>query len=369
MKKIRLLRHLSKSREAVETITTLNDAPWRWAQGIQAALAMGLPAAIFTVSGHQAQGMIASLGGFVTLYCADRGAKYRMFILPFVAAGLIIASAIGILSAFNEWLTIASLVLVTALAVVFTIGVQLGPPGPIMFILISAVCSHLAAPVHLGGAALPGYMILALIAEGAGIAYLVVVVLSVFIKPKAEDGSVNQTAPLLMNIHFDRVAASMAIRIIVCVAFASVISKPLEAHRSYWLIVAAVAVLQGGNNDKRTTSIRAIERLLGTLIGVLVFEVIALAKPEGLWVVLIIVVFQFATQVVIARNYTLALIFITPLALVTTTIGHLNDPYVSIQGRIMDTLYGSVIAVLIFWTGEILLNFTDRSAPTLNEKL
>ena len=361
MKKLRLQGYLSKSREAVDAITTLHDAPWRWKEGVQAGLAMGIPAAIFTVAGQQSQGMVASFGGFLSLYCADRSTKERMIALPFVAAGLIVAAALGVLSAFHEWLTIISLVLVTALSVVFTIGIQLGPPGPIMFILTSAVCNHLAAPVHLGGTALQGDLVVMLVAEGAVIAYLVVIGVSIFVSSRHAD---EKPEPLSLNINFDKDSAWMALRIIFCVAIASVISKPLEAHRSFWLIVAAVAVLQGSNSNKRTTTIRAIERLLGTLLGVLVFQIISLAKPTGLWVVLIIILFQFATQVVIARNYTLGLIFITPLALIATTIGRLNDANVSIQGRITDTLYGSVIALVVFWCGEIILRLSSKVNPS-----
>jgi uncharacterized membrane protein YccC len=126
-------------------------------------------------------------------------------------------------------------------------------------------------------------------------------------------------------------------------------------------------VLQGGNNNKRTTTLRAVERLLGTLLGVIVFEFIALIEPTGLWVVLIVMLLQFATQVVIARNYTLALIFITPLALVTTTIGHLSDSSVSVQGRIIDTISGSVIALSIFWAGEIILGLFSTTGEQSNE--
>ena len=363
MKKIRFLKHVSKANRAVGTITDLNDAPWRWTQGILAGVAMGLPVAFFTFTGQQSHGLIASLGGFVTLYCADRTTRERAIALPFIGLGLLIASGLGILSAFNEWLTIACLVLVTALSVVFTIGIQLGPPGPIMFILICAVSNHLAAPPRLGGAGISGHMILILMAIGSVIAYFVIILLSLLIRLKESNNKKEAPPPLSIDVYFDKVSGSMALRVIACVAIASLVSRPLEAHRSYWVVLAAVAVLQGGNNNKRTTTLRAVERLLGTLLGVVVFELIALTEPTGLWVVLLIVALQFATQVVIARNYTLALIFITPLALVTTTIGRLADASVSVQGRIIDTISGSVIALIIFWAGEIILSFLSSKKP------
>ena len=367
MKRIRFLKHMSRANQAVGTITSLNDAPWRWTQGIHASLAMGIPVAIFTFAGQQSYGLIASLGGFLSLYCADRTTKERVIALPFIGLGLLIASALGILSAFNEWLTITCLILVTALSVVFTLGIQLGPPGPIMFILICAVSNHLAAPLRLGGAAFSGHLILILIAIGSVVAYFVVIILSFLIRFKEKGSGVEKSPPLSVDVYFDRVAGSMALRVIACVAIASLISIPLDAHRSYWVVLAAVAVLQGGNNNKRTTTLRAVERLLGTLLGVVVFEIIALTEPTGLWVVLIIMVLQFATQVVIARNYTLALIFITPLALVTTTIGRITEVSVSVQGRIVDTMSGSIIALLVFWAGEIILDSLPASGEIRSE--
>lgn len=352
MNRNRMRRGLVTTRQAVRTITTLNDAPWRWRHGVHAGLATGLPVVIFTIIGQQALGLMASLGGFTVLYCADRSIKERLVALPIIGFGLVIASFMGVTCAHNEWLTIACLILVTSLAVVYTIGIELGPPGPLMFILVAGVSAHLAAPVRLGGLAVSNLLIPMLVAGGAVVAYLVVFMLSLFPLTRiVNEESVN--ARLSGKVSFTPLAISMAIRIVLTVAIVSIISKPLGVYRSYWVIVAAVAVLQGGNNSKVTTTVRAFERVLGTLLGVIAFELLAFTKPSGLWVVFIIAFLQFATQVVIARNYVLALIFITPIALLSSTIEHLNQSGVTVQGRIIDTLSGATIAMLVFWAGEV----------------
>lgn len=357
MKPYRLRKNIVQAGQAVHSITALNDAPWRWAHGIQAGLAMGIPLGIFTFIGEQQLGLMASLGGFTVLYCADRKPQERLTVLPLIALGLIIASTIGVLCANNEWQTIAGLIIVTALFVVLTIGTQLGPPGPLMFILVAAVSSHLVAPSALGGAAVPAYLVPSLVGIGACLAYILVAVLYLFPFMKLQHETDEPLPPLRFKIRFDQLSGSMAIRIIACVAIASLISKPLEAYRSYWVIIAALAVLQGGNNDKRTTTIRAVQRLLGTLLGVIIFEVLTLLDPSGFEVVLLVTLLQFAIQVVVARNYTLALLFITPLALLTTTIGHPGNITMTVEGRIMDTFFGSVIAIVVFWIGDIILGF------------
>jgi len=65
--------------------------------------------------------------------------------------------------------------------------------------------------------------------------------------------------------------------------------------------------------------------------------------------VVIVALLQFAIEVVVARNYGLALIFITPLALM---ISGTDDPIVLAGERIVDTLLGAFIALVVLWTGE-----------------
>ena len=69
-------------------------------------------------------------------------------------------------------------------------------------------------------------------------------------------------------------------------------------------------------------------------------------------VVLLIATLQFTTEVVVVRHYGLALIFITPLALTIAASGNTDDPVRIVGERIVDTLLGAVIGVLVFWCDE-----------------
>jgi uncharacterized membrane protein YccC len=351
MKKRAIRRHIVRTGRAVKSVTTLNDGPWRWEVGVRAGLAMGLPVAIFTFAGNQSLGLMASLGGFTALYCASRNPVERLRILPLVAIGLVIASTLGVLCSANEWLTISCLIVVSALACMLTIGTGLGPPGPIMFVLVAAVSGHLAAPKSLGGAAVPGKIIPALVAVGAALAYLVVV--APMILPRKRKNIVPATAPVqfFRGIQFDNITASISLRVVAGVIIAALLSRQLGAFRSYWVIIAVVAILQG-SHDRRLSFIRAVQRVLGTFLGVLSFELIVMTNPSRIWFILIIMLLQFATEVVVTRNYVLALIFITPLALSNSTIGRLAESNVTVEGRILDTLLGAAIAMAVFWAGE-----------------
>ena len=340
-------------RHALGSLLTLNEGPWRWAIGVQAGIAMGLPIALFTLGGHQSFGFIASLGAFTALYGAKLSRSGRLRILPLALIGLIAASSLGVLASPHEWLTNLTLVTVAALGCVLTLGTPLGPPGPIMFVLVAAVSAQLAAPLNHGGAGFEKMAVPALVALGGLIAYLVIIsplaLPSVRRRELAASDTPDEATP--GKARFDSTAKAITIRVVIAVAIASFFNRPLGAYRSYWVIVTAVAVLQS-SPTRRLTNVRAFQRVIGTILGVGIFAVIAMSQPAAAALVAIVVVLQFAVEVVVARNYGLALLFITPLALTIYMAGRTVDPFVMIRGRISDTLLGASIALAVFWSGE-----------------
>jgi uncharacterized membrane protein YccC len=135
------------------------------------------------------------------------------------------------------------------------------------------------------------------------------------------------------------------------VAIGSIVGLVLGADRSYWVIIPAIAVLQVGHN-KRNTTIRALHRILGTILGLFIFFLLYQAEPSGLWIVLIIMLLQFAIEVVVVKNYGLALIFITPVALTIATATRTEDFIFSARERVLDTLIGAGIGLVVFWVDD-----------------
>lgn len=349
--KARMRRYIPRTQRAMQSLVQLHDAPWRWKVGLEAALAVGLPVGLFTLAGHPNLGLQAALGSFTALYGAGLSRPDRARLLPLVAAGLLLAAALGVACAANEWLTSACLILVSGLACIVVLGFRLGPPGPLMFVLVAAVSGHIAAPAGLGGAAQPGLQLLALMAFGAALAYLVIIV-PLVLPGKSRSPAVGLRV-LFPRFNLDAETQAVVLRVVAAVVIASLTSRPLGAHRAYWVIIAAMAVLQS-SQSRRLTSIRAVHRVAGTLLGIGVFEVLRLARPAGIWLVGLLMLLQGITEVVVARNYALALLFITPMALMNSTAGHTSETLVqvTVQGRILDSLLGAGIAMGVFWLGE-----------------
>jgi uncharacterized membrane protein YccC len=190
-----------------------------------------------------------------------------------------------------------------------------------------------------------------LVAGGAFSAYLLVIALlalPLMQRPEAEAICwLARFSPPWRNIG----SRIIALRVVTAVAAAGLLSLPLGMHHSYWVGMVAGAVLQA-SHVSRLSAIRAMHRVLGKVLGVVIFGLIELGKPQGLWLVVILALLQFSIEVVVARHYALALTFITPTALLISAAGTTVDPVNLVTERLVDTVIGSVIAMAVLWTSE-----------------
>jgi hypothetical protein len=338
-------------RNAAQSLISLNEVPWRWSAGVQAAIATGVPLAVFTAAGHQPRGLIAVLGAFTALYCATLRLSDRVVALPLVGAGFVLASALGVLCAAEAWLTTMCPIAVAVLACAIAFRVDLGPPGPMQFVLVAGISGNIAAPAELGAASVNGFLIPLLVAVGAMSAYLLVIGPLALPFVRQREGKPASFRAVFTLAPFDEETTVVAMRVVIAVAVASVVSLPLGVNRAYWVIMVAGAVLQA-SHVRRLTVIRTVQRVLGTIVGVALFALLVAMQLSALWLVVIVALLQFAIEVVVARNYGLALIFITPLALMISGAVGTDDPIVLAGERIVDTLLGAFIALVVLWTGE-----------------
>lgn len=117
----------------------------------------------------------------------------------------------------------------------------------------------------------------------------------------------------------------------------------------YWAIAFSALVLhQGGPRVARTY--RAVHRLIGTVLGLILFLVVAFLHPSGWPLVLLIVALQFAIELLVTRTYGLAVTLITPLALLVATGGRYGDePWTLVAERLLDTVIAVLVALLVLW--------------------
>lgn len=126
-------------------------------------------------------------------------------------------------------------------------------------------------------------------------------------------------------------------------ALANIVGSRLDAGHNYWAMVAAVVPLVGHTTRQRVR--RGMHRVLGTLVGMLLMAALVLVNPPVLALVICIGLFQFMAEILVVRNYFLAQIFVTPLALVgVSLVAGLSTAVM--YDRIVETLIGSAVGIL-----------------------
>ncbi|MFE2688374.1 FUSC family protein [Streptomyces mirabilis] len=135
--------------------------------------------------------------------------------------------------------------------------------------------------------------------------------------------------------------APIALRTALGCALAGYASLALGVGRPYWALVTAASLYQA--NVTLTWS-RGVQRVVGNLIGVLFFAVLApLAHLSQAVLVLLCLALNFGAEALIGRNYWLGSICVTPMALLITEFARVQQPGELMTDRVADTLVGALV--------------------------
>lgn len=136
-----------------------------------------------------------------------------------------------------------------------------------------------------------------------------------------------------------------SIRYGVILGIATLIAFSFNFDRSYWIPVSCGAVMLGSTII--ATFHRALQRSIGTVVGIILAILILSLRPEPILVALLVASFNFLTETFIVRNYALAATFLTPNAiLIAESTTQIGDIAFFANARLTDTIIGSLIGVL-----------------------
>ncbi|MGU3436355.1 FUSC family protein [Actinomycetes bacterium M1A6_2h] len=144
-------------------------------------------------------------------------------------------------------------------------------------------------------------------------------------------------------------AATTALRVFVASTAAGLLTIAFGLGRPDWAVISAVLVLQAGP-DRRRGTVRGIHRLAGTVVGVGLFMLAWSLSPSGVVLILLLMTLQFVIELYIARNYAVAVSFITPLALLIGGASHPGANAVTLGvDRLVETALGVACALASMW--------------------
>ncbi|MGC5627748.1 FUSC family protein [Georgenia sp. Z1344] len=138
----------------------------------------------------------------------------------------------------------------------------------------------------------------------------------------------------------------VALRVLVATAVAGSIATLIGNEHVYWAVVFAALIVQtGGTRYAQAT--KALQRVLGTVLGLGVFAVVLAVDPQAWWLVATIIVMQGSVELLVTRNYLLAVTLITPLAMTISVAVTGMSTETVVGDRLIDTAIGVGTAIVV----------------------
>ncbi len=309
---------------------------------IRVAVSMAVPVLGVHLTGHPSWVPYAAFGAFAAVYGRDPRRRTRVGSTVGAGVSLLAAVALGTLVSTVPDAARATVIVGSILAATVSIAADLGrwrPAGPLFQLIafsVSALVPYAAGPGI--GAALG--------VTAAAAAFAVLVCIPTFNRPRSDP--TRATKPRAAST--GRVIGS-ALRYLLVAGTAGALSLQFIHGHVYWAMLAAVVPLAAVATPGRL--LRAAHRLVGTLLGLVVGAVILTLRPPELIAVVLIVLMQGGAELFVLRHYGLAMVLITPLALLMT---HVVDPMPTGQlvvERGAQTILGVAVAVSVVLLGSI----------------
>ena len=209
------------------------------------------------------------------------------------------------------------------------------PPGPLFLVFAFAACASLPSD----GAD----VLAALVVAGASAAFAVLVGGTGAWWRRTRGRQAPAPRPVVRRGPYAAVARRHALRNGLAVAIAGSLATAVGIGHPYWAMVSAVVPLASRDLGQQVT--RGLHRIIGTGLGLGVAAVLFALDPRGLLLILVIVLLQVGAELLVGRNYALALVVVTPLALLMVHVVAPTPAGTLLWDRGLETLIGVVIGL------------------------
>lgn len=153
---------------------------------------------------------------------------------------------------------------------------------------------------------------------------------------------------IFRSLTFYSHATLASIKVAIAGALAAVVGLALQFDRPDWAVVSVLVVMQWGP-DRVPGTIRGVQRLIGSLLGIAVFAAIHSLGLNGWTLLLVISALQYAAEIYVPKNYAFAVIFITPLALLMGNAANRSDLGWVVLSRTSEVAVAVAFSLLLLW--------------------
>ena len=343
----------SRFKPVIHSLLEFRQTERLWHIPLLASLAAGIPLVVGWYFDRMGDGILASTAGLVILYLPSTDLSHRMITMLACSFGLLLSFTGGIVFSFHPIISAFALMgLVFAVQWVANFF-RLPPPGSFFFLMIASIASTMPfdlanIPAKVGVVAL-GTML----ACGLAFVYSLYITRRLPAKdrwPKAPAQNTTahpKTDPGARGRRYDNAFESGITAIFM--GSSLLVAHLLDLHNPYWVPISCLAVMQGVSLQHIWS--RSLQRILGTFVGLALTWLLLLQHPSGLAIIISIFLLQFIIEMLVVRNYGLAVVFITPLTLFLAEAGSAltADPNMLIPARFLDITLGSIIGAIAGW--------------------
>lgn len=339
-RRIDAARHLLKPHQVRESMA-LAAQPWLHnaaLAGLQAALAAAIALPLVLLSPWPHLVGFASLGTLAALFgrFAPQMGRGRVVLLcaMWLNVSVLAMSAAAWLGApYPAQLGLLAL----ACGFFFFVATtgQYGPPGALIFVFAAgAAMGHVATGREVLERA-------AATALAAGLTWVICASTEALRRQPTHEAPF-PTEPVRPFDH--RLIA--AARITLGSAIAAFAVYAAGAPHPAWAAMGAMAVMQGTHLHINMS--RALQRMAGTVVGAGLVWLILAQQPSVWSVIAMLVLLQFATEMIIGANYALGQILVTPMALLMSYLAAPGAAGTAMAPeRVFDTVVGAGIGIVL----------------------
>lgn len=281
----------------------------------------------------------AAFGAFTSLYGRNRVHLSRTQMQLSLAVLLTTAVGLGVwvgTSSGRAWLAVPVATVVAGVGAWLSDAEDWHPPGPLFLIFAFAACASIPS--------VPGDIPIALLVAGGSalFATLIGACGSLWRRWRRPASHVRTSwqRPAWRAATSRHVARAM-----VGVLVSGAIATGIGIGHPYWAMVSAVVPLAA--RELRPQLVRGVHRIVGTMAGLLLAGLLLGLGPEGLVLIIVVVALQVAAELLVGRNYAVALVAITPLALLMVHLVAPTPTLVLLFDRGVETVIGVVIGLLV----------------------
>ncbi|KSU65920.1 FUSC family protein [Arthrobacter sp. NIO-1057] len=270
----------------------------------KAAVALGIPLILVSVTGHLDWAMYAAFGAFCAVF--GRFDAYAPRFWQQLSVGLVQLVAM-LLGTFFSLIHAPFIICALVLAVIgfganyVSHAARWMPPGPIFAVFAGGACISIPATTH--------SFVGVLLVGGGTMIFSLLFMLGLSLRRSHLSHTLRAGYSWAPSSRALRESAQMGLGVLL----AGIAAELLNGGHWYWASLGAIAAVTGIDAYARVA--RGLQRSVGTCVGVVLTAAVLVFEPP-IWVLLAVAIIgQICIELVILRNYAIGMVFMTVTAL------------------------------------------------------